>query len=326
MDIYKSMALEMEIKNVLNSFFSNVYDSGTSYNFRCNVCGDSKKNKSKKRGYILKANDPWMYYCHNCQCSMSVEKWLKEFFPLNYKNYVSEMMKLKSGTKAETSLTKKFNNIKTKRKEKNSTFDEKKEMLNFKKLIEYPELIEYCKKRKIPEEIYLKWYYAETGMYNNRLIIPFYNDKGKIYYYQGRTMNDRVPKYLSRKGDYNEIYNYYNVDKEKPVIILEGPIDSIFVENSIGVTGIKVNNLDNFKHKYFLLDNDLSAKTKTLKLLKLGNYVFNWTLFLKKYNCTDKIKDVNDFILFNKDGIEKLTWDIIGGFFTNSIFDKIYFI
>lgn len=328
-DVYKSMLLEIEIKGILNTYFTNVYETGTYYNFRCNVCGDSKKNKFKKRGYILTKKYPWTYYCHNCQYSTIVEIWMKEYFPTHYKHFIKELMKQKrKDTNIVAEITKKYKNIKT-QKHKNNPSEEKNNVIYFKKINKFPSAVEFCKRRKIPEEIYNKWFYATGGLYKNRIIIPFYNDKGKIYYYQGRSLykNTNI-KYLSRKGDYNSIYNFYLVDKNKPVIVLEGPIDSIFVENAVGVTGLKLmlKELDEFENKYFLIDNDKDGKKKCLKMLKESKYVFNWSLFLKKYNCNKPIKDVNDFILYNKHGITKLTWDIIKYFFTNNNYDKIYFI
>jgi len=188
----------------------------------------------------------------------------------------------------------------------------------------------------IPEEVYSKWFYAEDGyLYNNkskvgfkqRLVIPFYNAEGKIYYYQGRALHSwQSPRYKSRKIG-NNIYNYYLVDKSKPVTVLEGPIDSIFVDNSIAVTGLKFGDekLNVFPNKRFLQDNDASGNKMAINLLDTGTPVFNWQLFLREYDCDKAIKDVNDFIRYNKHGIKKLTSDIIDSYFTNRVFDKVYF-
>lgn len=319
--------LETEIRNVLNSYFD-AYDDGEKYNFRCNVCGDSKRDKYKKRGYILKSEIPWRYYCHNCHVSMPVYKWLKEFFPNNYKTYMKQKMMMGNIRSCDS-----YDNIKTSAKEKIDPEVEKKYTKYFKPILGYPHAVEFCEKRKIPKDVYSKWYYAENvkendNKYRDRIIITFYNDKNKIYYYQGRTLKGSMLKYLSRKGDYNSVYNFYLVDRSLPVIILEGPIDSVFVENSVAVTGLKIGdkNLNNFAYKYYLLDNDESGKKKSVKLLKERSYVFNWKLFLKDYPCEVPIKDVNDFIIHNKYGIEKLTWELIEKYFTKSIYDKLYFV
>ena len=70
----------------------NVTVSRSYFQFRCNVCGDSKKNRSKRRGYILMQKKNWVFKCHNCGKSMSAEKWLKEYYPVVYKQYIVELL------------------------------------------------------------------------------------------------------------------------------------------------------------------------------------------------------------------------------------------
>jgi len=313
--------LEKHIKIVLNSYFTDVYETHDSFNFRCAICGDSKKDKFKKRGYILKSKTPWVYYCHNCNTSMSAMKWIKEYYPSNYRSYIKEVMINKPKSDNNT-----YKNIKTSKTFED--YDERVDVQHFKSILKFPDAVEFCENRRIPKEVYSKWKYCVDGKYVGRIIITFLNKEGKPYYYQGRSFNNNSGmKYLSRKGDHCSIYNYYNVDPDKPVVILEGPIDSIFVENSIAVTGLKLksDDLDIFNDKYFMLDNDASGWRQSIKRLKRGDYVFNWSKFLSNYHFTSKIKDVNDFILA-QDQITHLTWDMIEPYFTKNINDKIYFI
>lgn len=316
--------LEKHIRIVLNSYFDDVFETSEFYNVTCNEdgCGDNVNNIYSKRGYILKANDPWVYYCHNCGASTTAVKWMKNHFPVHYKNMMMEVMQNKKNTQQS--------NITFTKKSGASERDESEDTKGFQKLTKFPDCVKYCEDRKIPKEIYSKWYYCTTGIYYGRIVITFRNKQGRTYYYQCRSFNNKNGvKYLSRFGDHNSIYNYYNVDPELPVVILEGPIDSIFVENSIAVTGLKLkgDKLKKFKKTYFLLDNDKSAYKKASELLcEERRYVFNWIKFLKDYPCDVQIKDVNDFILKNKHGITKLTWDIIEPYFTNNPMDKMYFI
>lgn len=326
MNVNDNIILDLEIKNILNSYFENVYDSGSTYNFRCNVCGDSQKDKRKKRGFILRDKDPMVYYCHNCNLSTTVENWMKEYFPLNYRNYRSELRRNKTPKKIGEN---KFKNIRKKRQEKIGGDKEKKYTKYFEPITSHPKIVDICINRKIPKDVYDKWFFATDGKFKNRIIIPFYNDKGKIYYYQGRSIYKwMTPKYKSRLGDYNNIYNYYIVDKKEPVIVVEGPLDSLFLSPSIAVTGLKVKDkkLSVFKEKYYLLDNDTSGKEMSLKLILDGQCVFNWSKFLKDYPCNEEVKDVNDFIIHNQNGIEHLTFDTLKPYFTKNLFDKIYFI
>src|SRR5210317_1165112 len=59
-------------------------------NFRCPICGDSKKSKSKARGWLLEKDNSLFYYCHNCGASHSFSNFLKVVDPLAYNDYVAE--------------------------------------------------------------------------------------------------------------------------------------------------------------------------------------------------------------------------------------------
>ena len=65
------------------------------YNFRCPICGDSKKNKSKTRGYLYAVKANTNFKCHNCGASMSLNNFIKEIDPTLHKQYTME--KFKSG-------------------------------------------------------------------------------------------------------------------------------------------------------------------------------------------------------------------------------------
>ena len=58
------------------------------YNFRCPICGDSQKNKSKTRGYLYSVKADMNYRCHNCGASMTLSNFLKEIDPNIHKQYV----------------------------------------------------------------------------------------------------------------------------------------------------------------------------------------------------------------------------------------------
>lgn len=343
-DPLKIDVLEKHIITILTTYFDGVnLNNPLRYNFRCNVCGDSKTNKFKKRGYILKDHNPWIFYCHNCQAKMSAEHWMKEFFHSEYMQYRRELMYRNNSDKLEeqkniliNKTIERQNRIKDFKK---SEEEKEQEAMKFfvpinkgdNKIFDIAK--KQCQKRLIDEEIWSKWFVAVDGKYKNRIIIPFFDDKNKIYYYQGRSIySNMIPKYLSRFGDnHNNIYNYYNVDKEKNVIVLEGLIDSLFVENSIAMTGLKIEDkkLNNFENKMFLLDDDDAGNERSLKLLQEGKYVFKWKEFLKDLNVPRKPDkkdkwDVNELCMYiNRKEMFKL--DEIEKYFTNNFYDSIFF-
>jgi len=314
--------LEIELRNIVNYYFDG------KFNFKCPVCGDGVHGK--KRGFLLEKTDTWTYYCHNCNYSSNASFWMKTYFPNNYDNYKRELFKLNCNVSNFDNYELKLKSLiaTAKVKQAEQIVDETKEVKTFKKITKFEAACNYCNQRKIPESIWSKWFYSVDGFYKNRVIIPYYNSNNEVYYYTGRSLNPKnVVKYLSRKGqNLNSCYNRYSIDESKPVFVLEGPIDSIFVENSIAMTGIKFTVVEDIKNKHFIFDNDATGFKFSLKKLQEGNKVFLWKKFLNDYLCYKPIKDVNDFILYNDSNIIKLTSDMILEYFTNDIKNKIYLI
>ncbi len=52
---------------------------GDLYNFRCPLCGDSKKHKNKARGYVYPLKADMNYKCHNCGASSTFSNFLLLF-------------------------------------------------------------------------------------------------------------------------------------------------------------------------------------------------------------------------------------------------------
>ena len=63
------------------------------YNFRCPVCGDSKKHKNKARGYLYAVKNNTNFKCHNCGASLSFNNFLKQIDTSLHKQYVMEKFK-----------------------------------------------------------------------------------------------------------------------------------------------------------------------------------------------------------------------------------------
>ena len=63
------------------------------YNFRCPICGDSKKNKSKTRGYLYAMKADVNFKCHNCGASKTLSNFIKSIDPTLHKQYVLERFK-----------------------------------------------------------------------------------------------------------------------------------------------------------------------------------------------------------------------------------------
>ena len=66
---------------------------GDLYNFRCPLCGDSKKHKNKARGYVYPLKADMNYKCHNCGASSTFSNFLKQIDPTLHKQYTMEKFK-----------------------------------------------------------------------------------------------------------------------------------------------------------------------------------------------------------------------------------------
>ena len=68
-------------------------------------------------------------------------------------------------------------------------------------------------------------------------MIPFYDRAGNFFAFQGRAFGKEQPKYITIKFDdtKEKIYGLDRLDLNKPVMITEGPIDSLFLENAIAL-------------------------------------------------------------------------------------------
>jgi hypothetical protein len=118
------------------------------------------------------------------------------------------------------------------------------------------------------------------------------------------------------------LFNVMNVDMNMPLTIVEGPIDSLCISNSIALQGAtKLNDyFDDIKKVRYLFDNDKIGKEHSLNKLKSNKKVFLWGMYLKKMNIkSSNIKDINDIIKLNAFNSE-----IYESCFSDDEFDVLY--
>ena len=137
-----------------------------------------------------------------------------------------------------------------------------KELDNLKKFSDLDHLhpkphpaVEYIQQRKIPEKHWDKLYLAENfyewsrtmfpekfqsiNIDYPRLVIPFFDRSGKMFAYQGRAFGNEQPRYITLKLEDNKekIYGLERIDFEDHVYVVEGPLDSLFLDNCLAVAG-----------------------------------------------------------------------------------------
>ena len=218
------------------------------YTFRCPYCGDSQKNKNKTRGYIYKYKNDHNFKCHNCGVSRSFTNFLKDQDVVLYDQYVME--RYKSGLPGKGTTTP---HIKTKSSKPNFS----------KKDFDLPRISElnkehpartYLFNRKIPEKCLRDLYYCDKfkrwtndqkytfdDLENDesRIIIPL-RDRNKIFGFQGRSLDPRNKlRYITIMLDEEapKIYGLDKLNKNNTVYVVEGPFDSLFLENCVAMAG-----------------------------------------------------------------------------------------
>lgn len=74
-----------------------------------------------------------------------------------------------------------------------------------------------------------KFYVAKEGFYKDRLIIPFFNSSGKLFFFQARGLRDAAwPKYLNSKSvKASEILYPFDYESFDPLYVTEGVFDCL---------------------------------------------------------------------------------------------------
>ena len=213
------------------------------YNFRCPICGDSKKNKNKTRGYLYSVKANTNFKCHNCGTSMSFNNFLKKIDPAVHKQYSLE--KFKGGHTGRNFVV----------DEPEFHFDAPKfnQKIDLPKASENPTAEEYLTGRNLdPNNFYyaekfkewvnsIKPTFEDTKYDEARIIIPlFYNQN--LIGIQGRSLdfnNPKSVKYITVmfNDDAPKIYGLDSIRTDAPVYVTEGPFDSTFIRNAVAMCG-----------------------------------------------------------------------------------------
>jgi len=277
------------------------------YNFRCPLCGDSTKNKTKARGYVYRKKNDYFYRCHNCGASTSFYNFLEKVDASLVKEYALE--RYKNGEDGNQNYPK-------------PDFEEVKEKPVFKKKLDLPSIADlpdehyakvYVNNRKIPESKYSNLYYAEDfkkfveslniekdGLKDEdpRLVIPFYDEEKNLVAFQGRALGESKLRYITVKltDENHKIFGLDNINKEEYVYVVEGPIDSLFLENAIATADSNLTAAEKHidKSKIVLVyDNEPRNKELHKQMDKAIEEHYNvviWPEMIEE-------KDINDMVL-----------------------------
>jgi DNA primase len=104
----------------------------------------------------------------------------------------------------------------------------------------YKSAIRYVKNRKLAVDDILRYRigYCETGPYAGRIVIPSYDEHGRLNYFTARTFYDGGMKYKNPPASKNVVCFENMVDWSEPVILCEGMFDAIALRrNAIPLLG-----------------------------------------------------------------------------------------
>ena len=168
----------------------------------------------------------------------------------------------------------------------------------------YKHALKYLKSRNISEDDMIKYSigYCEEGLYSNRIIIPSYDEEGKLNFFVGRDVFDSKLKYRNSPTPKDIIGFELFVNWEEPILLVEGALDAISTKiNSIPLFGKTI--MNNLKRKilekkvktlYVALDNDAVKDS-----MKIVEELMNEGIKVHMIKMTEK--DPNDI------GYEKFT-------------------
>ncbi len=93
----------------------------------------------------------------------------------------------------------------------------------------------YLKKRRFTIEDIIKYNvgYCSEGKYRNRIIIPLYDEKGQLNYFEARSFDNSSLHYLKPDISRNIIPNDYLINWDLPIILCEGVFDMIAIKRNV---------------------------------------------------------------------------------------------
>ena len=112
------------------------------------------------------------------------------------------------------------------------------------------------------------------GPYENRVIVPSFDEGGEINYFVARSFSDHYLKYKNAPCAKDVVFNDLLIDWAKPLVLVEGFFDSLKYDNSVPLLGSTLSIksklfekiINNCKLVYICLDKD--ARKKELKIVK----------------------------------------------------------
>jgi hypothetical protein len=175
---------------------------------------------------------------------------------------------------------------------------------------------QYLINRKLPTEYFDRLYYCDKfqtyvnkirpGTFESlnkkyehpRLIIPFYDVDNEVFALQGRAFGKEQPKYLTIKLQENKqkIFGLERINLHRRLYIVEGPLDSLFLDNCLAAGGADLQLPVEKKDVVFIFDNEPRNKEIIDRMYKMVDKDYMIAIWPEG----QKEKDINEMIINGK--------------------------
>lgn len=277
------------------------------YTFRCPYCGDSDKYKNKTRGYLFSKKSGLVFKCHNCGVGRSFGNFLKDNAHDLHDQYVLERYKAGLTGKGRNVADPEFTFSKPKFV-KSQTDLPTIESLNS----DHPAKL-YLLSRGIPQDKLKDLYWADNFVEwankqkpniitpgkkdHPRVIIPLTDKTGNWFGFQGRTIDPKNPlRYITIMLDEDKpkVFGLNKVNENETIYVTEGPLDSLFLRNSVAMCGADVHLNDwGISNIVWVYDNEprnTQIVARYASAISRGERIVIWPSGVTQ-------KDINDMVL-----------------------------
>jgi hypothetical protein len=286
------------------------------WNARCILCGDSKTNTRKARGYFYRQRNDIFYKCHNCLASQHFSTFLKGVDSSLYKQYMLERYTEGDVARERQKLPDEDIHIPA------PVFTHKRTPLEgiAVSLTTLPSdhlAVQYCMRRKIPVEKFDTIYFIERvkdivkvfpqydtlTLEQSRIVFPLFDEERNLTGVTMRALDNSALRYLTftREDNLTQIFGLPALDRTQPIYVVEGPIDSLFLPNAIACIGLSFGRIDTLglpKDKVIVVFDNQPKNEDVCRLMdryiKLQFPVCIWPRVVGE-------KDINEMVLNGKD-------------------------
>jgi hypothetical protein len=257
--------------------------------------------------------------CHNCGISTTFYNFLRQVDESLIKEY--QLERYKNGETGNNNYPKpEFEEIKSEK----PVFKQKLPLESINDLPDGHYAKVYVEQRKIPEKHYASLYFApdfkkfveglqieKDGLKEDdpRLVIPFYDENKNLIAFQGRALSESKLRYITIKvdSDNKKIFGLERANTENNICVVEGPIDSLFLDNAIATADSNLESIGESLDKSqvtLVFDNEPRNKEIVRQMEHAIDNHFRiviWPEFIEE-------KDINDMVLggFSPDEIQDI--------------------